>query len=122
MNIVYNGTLASIDSSSTQIIFIVGVYSSFTNNFTINTLSGNISSTNATVIIKLGAYTSITNITILSVIYNQNSSQFLSNSGVNNYKQFSNQFFNLYNNFLPIYYVIVGISSFSLAGNSPLTF
>ncbi len=72
-----------------------------------------LSASTAFIVISVGARVSVTNISILSIIYNPTNGQFVSNSGTLGYKSFTSQYFNLFNNFVPIYYVITGINSFT---------
>jgi hypothetical protein len=98
------------------VLFIVGLYSTYNQNLTLKASPGALTTSTASVSVTIGAGVSVSNITLLSVIYNSNSGQFLSNSGTLSYKSFSSQYFNLYNNFMPIYYVLAGVNSFSITG------
>lgn len=110
-----------MDSQSTHVLFIVGLYCTFVQNLSISVATGDLSSSSASLSLNVSNSVTITNITLLSVIYNPKVGQFLSNNGVLNYKTLTNnQYFNLFNNFMPIYYVLTGISSFSI--NSPQSF
>jgi hypothetical protein len=64
---------------------------------TISVNPGSLTSTKAAISIFAGANVRISNITVLSVIYNPKLGQYLSSSGVLNYKTFKNQFFNIFN-------------------------
>ena len=70
----------------------------------------------------VGDNVTITNITVTSVIYNPAIGQFLSSTGTLSYKTVTNQFFNLIDNILPIYYILTGVNSFTLTGNNANNF
>lgn len=113
--------LAGVDAQSTHMVFIVGLYCTYVQNLSISAATGPLSSNSASISLNVSNSVTITNISLLSVIYNPKVGQFLSNNGVLNYKTLTNnQYFNLFNNFMPIYYVLTGVSSFSI--NSPQTF
>lgn len=122
MNFAITSPLAGVDAQSTHILLIVGLYCTFTQNLTISIAPGSLSSTTASIALNVSASVTVTNITLLSVIYNPNVGQFLSNNGVLNYKTFTGQYFNLFNNFMPIYYVLTGVSSFSINNPQSLAF
>lgn len=117
-----DGSSSLIDSQSTHVTFLAGIYSTFTNNLTVSIYPGQVSATSGSVIVFTGSNVTITNITVISVIYNPAVGQFLSTTGTLSYKTFTNQFFNLFNNFLPIYYILTGINSFTLTGTNANTF
>lgn len=113
-----NNSNAMIDPQSTHIVFLVGIYSTFARNLTISIYVGPLTSTTGNIIVFVGRNITVTNISMISVIYNPSIGQFLSNSGTLSYKTFSNQYYNLFNNFVPIYYLLTGINSISLTGPS----
>lgn len=117
-----NNAPVSIDSKSTHIPYIVGIYSNFTNNITLSVSPVSLGANTATLSVNIGNNMFVTNISIISVIFNPNLGQFLSNSGKVSYKSFSTQYYNLFSNFLPLYYVMVGINGFSLTGTNLLQF
>lgn len=109
----------TITSNAKHVLFIVGIYSALIgNNFTVNVSAGPTTPAAATIAVTNGLGSFITNITICSVIFDGSNSQFLSNAGQVTYKSFSSQFLNLYNNFVPVYYYLVGINSFSITSDS----
>lgn len=97
---------------------MVGVYSNFSKNLTISLYPGALTSTTGSLSVFVGANIAVANISILSVIYNPYLGQYLSSSGTLNYKSFSNQYYNLFNNFIPIYYVMIGLNSITLTGQN----
>jgi hypothetical protein len=113
---------ALIDSKSTHVTFLAGIYSSFESNLSISIYPGPVSSTAGSVIVYVGSKVTVNNITVISVIYNPAIGQFLSSTGTLSYKTVTNQFFNLFNNILPIYYILTGINSFTLTGNNANNF
>jgi len=88
------------------------------NNFTVNITAGPINPSTATITVTNGYSSYITNITVTSVIFDPSNSQFLSNGGTIAYQSFTSQSLNLYSNFLPIYYYLVGVNSFSISGDN----
>jgi hypothetical protein len=72
--------------------------------------------------VACGSNVYLTNISLISIIYNPSAAQFLSSSGTLNYKNFRGQYFNLYTKFMPIYYSLIGFSSFSLTGSNLASF
>lgn len=52
----------------------------------------------------------------MSVIYDPQNSQFLSYSGSISFNNFSQEYLNLYNNFVPIYNYLIGLSGISTSG------
>ena len=52
------------------------------------------------------------------MIFDPGNSQFVSNMGAVSYKSFGSQTLNLYSNFLPVYYYLIGLNSFSITADS----
>lgn len=118
MSFPISSTTAFIDSQSTHVVFLVGLYCTFTKNLTLSINPGTLTSTTGAITVNVGSSVSVANITILSIIYNPSIGQYLSNSGILNYKKFTNQYYNLFNNFVPIYYALTGINTLTLTGTS----
>jgi hypothetical protein len=100
------------------VVFLVGLYSNYTKNLTISASPGALTPTSASIVVSVGSNVSVTNISVLSVIYNPSLGQYLSNSGTVTYRAFSSQYYNLFNNFIPIYYALTGLNSFTLTAAS----
>lgn len=112
-------TNTTISSNAKHLTFIVGMYCTLlTDNLTVSARSVGINPAFATLQVSNGPGSYLTNITISSVIFDPNSSQFLSYAGQVTYSTFSTQVLNLYNNFLPIYYLLVGMNSIRAEGDN----
>ena len=95
------------------------MYSNITsNNLTVDVKSGGVNPSFATVMVSTGTTTSLANITVTSIIYDPQNSQFLSYSGVATYTSFSQKYLNIYNSFVPIYNYLLGLSGISATGNN----
>lgn len=105
-------TSAQLGISPTHLVFIVGLDATITGgNFTVEASSQSVNPSLATLAIKTGSTTSLSNITVTSIIYDSQSSQFLSYAGVVTYNTFNKEYLNLYNNFVPIYNYLIGLSA-----------
>lgn len=85
---------------------------------TVGATSAGINPAFATLLVRNGPGSFIVNITTLSVIFDPDNSQFQSYAGTVTYTSFSTRLLNLYNNFVPIYYYLVGMSSLSASGTA----
>jgi hypothetical protein len=100
-------------------VFIVGIYATLiSDNFTVSANSAGINPAFATLLVNNGPGTFIVNITMISVIFDPDNSQFLSYAGTVTYTSFSTRLLNLYNNFVPLYYYLVGMASISATGTA----
>ena len=112
----YNTT---IGSNPQHLVYLVGIYANITNNnLSVSASSGGINPSFATVLVATGGTTSLINATIISVIFTPGSSQFLSYAGVVTYRSFQQEYLNLYNSFVPIYYSLVGMSGIVASGSN----
>jgi hypothetical protein len=101
---------------------LVGLYSILTEqNVTVAVSSGALTAAGGTVTVEAGSLF-LTNVTVCSIVYSPANSQFASSGGSATYKSFTTQRLNLFKNLLPIYYYIIGISSFSLTGKNTAQF
>lgn len=117
-----NNNEALIDSTSSQVNFIVGLYCTILGqNLTLNVSSGTISTAGSSLTVTTGP-AFITNITILTILYNPNSGQFVSHGGSAHYLSFTSQHINLLKNVIPISYVLMGFNALSLTGTNSAHF
>lgn len=112
----YNTTLGN---SPQHLVFLVGLYANISNmNLTVSAASGGINPSFATVLLTTGGGTTVINATVSSVIFAPQNSQFLSYAGVVTYQSFQQEYLNLYNSFVPIYYSLVGMSGIVASGSN----
>ena len=97
----------------------MGIYANITNNnLAVTASSGGVNPSFATILLATGGTTSLINATVTSVIFSPSSSQFLSYAGVVTYTSFQQEYLNLYNSFVPIYYSLVGMSGIVVSGSN----